>query len=45
VGADSPPHGLLRGLRVRGLDRVARQVDLAVIVYLAFGLARLRAAA
>jgi transposase len=37
--------GLKRGLRVRRLDRVAQHVDLTVIVYLAFGLARLRAAA
>jgi hypothetical protein len=36
--------GLLSGLRVRRLERVAQHVDLTVIVYLAFGLARLRAA-
>jgi hypothetical protein len=34
--------GLVTGLRVRGIDRVAQHVDLTVTVYLAFGLARLR---
>lgn len=34
--------GLLHGLRVRRLDRVAQHVDLTIAVFLMFGLARLR---
>jgi transposase len=35
--------GLISGLRVRRIERVAQHVDLTITVYLAFGLARLRA--